>query len=1047
MSKFTFLRTSIIGFPTKIAFIFKYLLYVFVLIGFIAPEAIGQCDQAVVSVNYGFNDPLQYPCERPTTIHLNPYATGSDYIVVVTFPTTFQLVDYSSEFTHVTTTGVKTDPYTPSGDGSIDLWLTGTISPGETPSIQVLIIYFPGGGGCEGFEFQIGDFHHVVTGGQSLNVSTLIANQDIDPYPGSNDTHQSIYIDGTMVVDTDYSFGTKKPSGQYENYYRSSEICLGPDARILVQSPNRLVLDETIIYGCQEIWEAIEVEPGASLVIYGADIRDGRYAVQLDQLSKMFVVNTDFIDNWYGIHMIDPLSAFEPKINTPFYVFGSRFFGENDNLIGSTLSPSIGIYTVGLNLGIIHGISSGGMDIPVQFENLSSGLWTSNSNISNYHSWYRDINYTGFFAGRTGNVEIWDNISANSSGNSFVNCFEAIRVQDVNLDVHDVTIRNGTTGVKMLGDLPGYTYKFKENYISSTRQAFHLISNVTTGGYILDHLNGGSKIIKINGSNPYAIGLNFNGLGKTRWRVENNLIQLESGTNNGIGSFGMQAALIRGNSILSSAAGKAIHLEGAFGNQVSCNQILSSQGDGIFVNASPSSSISCNPLINVQGTALQIHDKCDYSLIFRNELHGIYSDLTYGLDQQMNFSITGDQPDLTAEPTVDLHGNRFLGLSQSGFGATHYGSPNEVLLSQYFTNSALDPAFKPVAVSALAPWFFELPNQNASCLPTICPGIREAQYPFRDLLDAVTEDSITSGIYTIPIQWSARRLAYRYLKSKPALQPLYNSFLTYEQNTSVGLLDYFSDQLSNVQQISYADSLQLVFLQDTAKSLAHEISELPILISVHPYKIDTLALNTLQILSDQLQTTFASIDSIQEAYSLILIDALPGLRSILSQVSTTTLWETNEVILNTLILDKIEMRQSEWTSTQKDSLLAIAMQCPYSGGEAVYRARTAITDLGLAYNDSDLCFPAQPRNDALTQIQSRIKATPNPTSGLIALSGLKDGSSYDLRLMDVTGRILESWSGIASSTELDLSIRTNGLYFLVIDSPSGRETIRLIKND
>lgn len=76
-----------------------------------------------------------------------------------------------------------------------------------------------------------------------------------------------------------------------------------------------------------------------------------------------------------------------------------------------------------------------------------------------------------------------------------------------------------------------------------------------------------------------------------------------------------------------------------------------------------------------------------------------------------------------------------------------------------------------------------------------------------------------------------------------------------------------------------------------------------------------------------------------------------------------------------------------------------------------------------------------------------LKVIPNPTSGRITLTGLTDGSAYDLQLMDLTGREMATWTGQFSPIELDLSPWPNGLYFLVIDGLRSRETIRLIKTE
>ncbi len=72
-------------------------------------------------------------------------------------------------------------------------------------------------------------------------------------------------------------------------------------------------------------------------------------------------------------------------------------------------------------------------------------------------------------------------------------------------------------------------------------------------------------------------------------------------------------------------------------------------------------------------------------------------------------------------------------------------------------------------------------------------------------------------------------------------------------------------------------------------------------------------------------------------------------------ISPVNIPDENEQIINEIILE------ASFTSAnllaQYNQLLGVAIQCPYMGGPAVYRARTLLSFLtdSLIYNDDDIC--------------------------------------------------------------------------------------------
>ena len=79
------------------------------------------------------------------------------------------------------------------------------------------------------------------------------------------------------------------------------------------------------------------------------------------------------------------------------------------------------------------------------------------------------------------------------------------------------------------------------------------------------------------------------------------------------------------------------------------------------------------------------------------------------------------------------------------------------------------------------------------------------------------------------------------------------------------------------------------------------------------------------------------------------------------------------------------------TEQHIDELTGIAMQCPYSGGRAVYRARSILSLLNIdsVYDDAVICSPEgnyrSPLNNKESEKENEIKIIPNPANTAIRL--------------------------------------------------------------
>jgi hypothetical protein len=126
-------------------------------------------------------------------------------------------------------------------------------------------------------------------------------------------------------------------------------------------------------------------------------------------------------------------------------------------------------------------------------------------------------------------------------------------------------------------------------------------------------------------------------------------------------------------------------------------------------------------------------------------------------------------------------------------------------------------------------------------------------------------------------------------------------------------------------------------------------------------------------------------------------------------ITATETYELNQQEYNQVFLDMIVNGQTEPDSTQRETLLAIAVQCPYEGGDAVYQARALLGD-GAVYDDSTACdtsgqqFLMRPTNPSET---IEFSITPNPGNGYTFVELQKEAEEEgDLMLINALGKLI-----------------------------------------
>ena len=154
--------------------------------------------------------------------------------------------------------------------------------------------------------------------------------------------------------------------------------------------------------------------------------------------------------------------------------------------------------------------------------------------------------------------------------------------------------------------------------------------------------------------------------------------------------------------------------------------------------------------------------------------------------------------------------------------------------------------------------------------------------------------------------------------------------------------------------------------------------------------------------------------------------------------SNLILYESNEKTLNELYFSTVGKGNYRLTPSQQTTVLNIANQCPYTGGEAVYRARAMrlLFEPEYQYSDSVVCglqnigWRKKANNPTKSAIQHWV--IPNPTSGNVLLQ-LSDGVKEDTecKVYDIQGRVVSVVPVSAGVSQIHLSLKglSYGVYY------------------
>ncbi|NNE28811.1 MAG: hypothetical protein HKN16_04220, partial [Saprospiraceae bacterium] len=398
--------------------------------------------------------------------------------------------------------------------------------------------------------------------GGTVYLSHLIANEKILPF-GVGQT-QDLTLEGTLIVDQDYTFGAAQGE--------ESRISVDVISKIIVANGSTLNLNSVFLDNCQDaMWDGIEVENGGVLQVENCRIYNAKTGIKSTPWSYVQVTNTEFFNNRIGVQIQGGSGS--PAVYSDLGPFYGNWIHSNGNLlwphkgektetgliVQDNPSLIIGAPYPGVNDTPIFGVSG-----TTRFEGLENGVIIRNGNLRMENSTFSNIENIA--------IDHADGIlvykSDQEQGVTFKNVGTAFKGTRSTFDVQGHLILDSDNGI-ILNESPYLKSTIANNRIKNFKHHAIQFWNVEEFDILQNEITSGPDTW------PYVAGIAVNSLytGQADKLICENSINMQKGSR-GIYLYGTEYASLKNNSILLGENARAgIYLGGGAMIDVSDNLI------------------------------------------------------------------------------------------------------------------------------------------------------------------------------------------------------------------------------------------------------------------------------------------------------------------------------------------------------------------------------------------------------------------------------------------------------------------------------------------
>ncbi|MBL7888094.1 MAG: T9SS type A sorting domain-containing protein [Bacteroidia bacterium] len=847
-------------------------------------------------------------------------------------------------------------------------------------------------------------------------------------------TNANIRINGVLFVNQNLSFS-------------GCNVIMGTDAKIIVQNTFGLsIINKSHLYSCCKMWDGIIVENGGSVRIESSSvIEDAKKAVLVQQGASGVVDVAIFNKNHTGIE-------FSTNTTTPNFSITRTLFTCRDIPLSTTPSSNPSLNSIWTNINTytptickhnntttiseksVYGIYAtdvAGLNIGIDylanyqnaFDQLKCGINLIRTNAVVYNNVFQNLLSTTCFlctniygigirtAGTaTGNYTV----TIGGSGtiyqpNSFSNCYRAMELNDYKtytVKNNAITNSSTSTGINygnvglLIKPANGNTITVSENTVTNCNNAVW-INRSTTGNINSQEIIIENNTITSNASGFCTNGVNFSDVSNTGSTTPVDKIKIQYNTitqaYNCVTATNVKNSLvIRSNTQLqvknNGTAVNAIKISNCKGVKIHDNQNINISPvyspvnmtpvgfKGIFITGSTENQITCNKISNM-GESMTFVGSCINSTLRNN-----------ALDKGNRGFVLRTNGEVGAQGTASLPCGLWWSSVTTDFTAHTYTENTTTAnnLSKLFINSTGAPA-----------GFTGIPSFNLGTGTPYSVGLGG--------INTATGSPISCG--TIIIQ----------------MAPVGGAGTSAMSSTTT------TNETTLLTSLATDESAYPVYGEE------HQYSH-------KKYAFDKLEANgainnaTLQNFYDSVQVE--SMGKLKQVDNALKLNDAALASALNSSLFANNVVENNQKVFNALYLNYLNNNEYMFTQTEKDELLAIAEQCPFEGGNAVWQARVLYSTIENEWIEFIDNCDASVRQMTLentptteTIMDNRFKLYPNPNNGQMVLEyTIEKNEEAILNIYDIAGKLIRT--DLINSNNKSIAINENsldgGIYYYCI---------------
>ncbi|MFN8144876.1 MAG: M43 family zinc metalloprotease [Bacteroidia bacterium] len=817
--------------------------------------------------------------------------------------------------------------------------------------------------------------------------------------------------------------------------FSNCTVTMEPGAKITVMNQSTLMVDNSTIEACSNMWQGIYVESGSNCTVRRSRIMDAQYAVYANDGSSIGFYSSTFDRNFVSLYI--------PQSSLGYNVVGELIddctFTNSSSLhapfTGQTPAPTTNSFAGIQAYDAMIDLTGLGTNSN-HFSRMSNGVVTSRCNVrvarTDFRNIYADTQYnplvtyngTGINCqGGHGYFSLRQTGYGSTGAASFDNCNRGIYAKRMNVDsrANKMTRMNYGYGIDngsnmVIDVIDNYIYcNLFGMILRYNDHARHLLvqSNAIHFGYALTQLMKGVDAIRVmesNGDNPDS-------------KIHGNSIYYNPGATNAANGINMYSAtryqvtsntLTMTNNVINR---NGIITHGCIKDEVSCNTVIGSYTaynndkyqSAIKVDMGDGHTVSCN---TVDGTINGIYFN---GYAYSTDVKGNnINEHTWGLHLSP-YTIIGSQY---------WKGNQwFVPAVGSGVNAIYEDLNNAAVYKfNYDPGSSPGPTVEPMSWYP-SYWFFNQGNANFECANSggYCNQFARVDCPSctRDYDIRIAQERISNGTYTDESFFSLARALFEKLQQNPEYRdsfPVLDSFYVANEGGMLSILKEIGDgsnSMYNMDPQVANNVIQNVQMID----LNHDDLRQHLDLILSGTLTDAQLASERAIIAGYMNTISNLVSYNNTALDLAAntrILSSDNVRQLNNSLATSEIIEENERQVNEIYLSTIARDEDEFSRDQIDILYRIANQCPLAGGNAVWKARALYSSIDeeAEYDDLNTCLAngISLREIGGEELLASTSIYPNPTSGSATLVySLENEADGRLEIYNSLGKIVATY--------------------------------------